>query len=454
VDLLVDGILADRLEHPLHVWEPDPNIEWINAEKGYFILDGKPWYPYGVNYMPSSGIARESWRPFELWLGADAYDPEIVERDLSRIAEMGLNMVSVFLYHDSLNSWNLLDLLRRCENHRLRVNLSLRPGTPMDFPWEQVKEMIETNHLAENRTVFAYDLAWEPHFGGEDSRSSHEREWNEWIREKHESPEKAFQVWSYTPEGSQGIVPIPPSRHWFSSGEWNGMLADYSQFLQDLIAGPYKEARDKVREIDPNHLVSFRMTNAGDPTYWGPSWIYYDLRGLVDSVDIMEPEAYGRIGDWNRVRPGRFTVDYCRAIAPDLPVFWAEMGKSAWDQTLMESSQSHLEGVADYYRDFLRMLLESHSDGIAFWWYPGGYRTGEKSDYGIINPDGTDRPVTRVIREMAPRVKGQGERPEPDTILSIDRSWRPGGLSGMYDEVKEQYWKAIESGKKVALRIE
>ena len=44
-------------------------------------------------------------------------------------------------------------------------------------------------------------------------------------------------------------------------------------------------------------------------------------------------------------------------------------------------------------------------DGVAWWWYPGGYRVNERSDFGIINPDGTDRPVTKVIREFGPKLK-------------------------------------------------
>ena len=42
------------------------------------------------------------------------------------------------------------------------------------------------------------------------------------------------------------------------------------------------------------------------------------------------PGGYGRIGDWERVRPGWFTVAYARAAAPDLPVLWAEFGTSVW----------------------------------------------------------------------------------------------------------------------------
>lgn len=444
--------IVDQLVHSLDVWEPNPDLEWVSAAKGYFTIGGSPWYPYGVNYMPSSGVAREEWRQFEYWLDSDAYDPEIVERDLSRIEGMGLNSISAFLYHRSLNSWNLIDLLRRCERRRLRVNLSIRPGTPMDFPWEQVKETIQKNRLAENRTVFAYDLAWEPHFEGKEPRQEeHGEEWNRWIESKYGSLETAAENWGHAPEIVEGSAQVPGSRQWYEPGPWNEMLADYSHFLDELLGNRYGEARKKVRTIDNRHLVSFRMQHSGDPTYWGPTWIPYPLEGLVDAVDILEPEAYGRIGGWDRVKPGMFTAAYCRAIAPDLPVYWAEMGLSCWDPQKGAVTAEKESVVADYYRDFLRMARESYANGISFWWYPGGYRTNENSDYGILNPDGTDRPVTRVIRENASLIENLGQRPKPDVILPMDRSWKPGGLAGSYDEVASEYWEAVEEGKQVAL---
>ncbi|NUN98461.1 MAG: hypothetical protein HUU16_20065 [Candidatus Omnitrophica bacterium] len=443
----------DRIEHDFHLWEPDPALDWVRIEKGDFLLEGKPWFPFGVNYMPSSGIAREEWEPFEHWLGPRGYDPEIVERDLARVADMGMNMVSVFLYHQSLSAGNLIDLLRLCERHGLRVNLSLRPGTPLDFEWEDIREMIEHSRLPSNRIVFAYDLAWEPFHYGYKERSRYTAEWNDWIHAKHGSLEAALRAWSHRVELAEGLLPVPQSREWFESGPWDVMLVDYAGFLNDLLHEKYSRARDLVRSVDPNHAVSFRMTVTGDPTYLGPTWIPYDFRGLGRAVDIWEPEGYGRIGGWDRVRPGRFTVDYARAVNPDLPVMWAEIGQSAWDMTTLSCPLANLERVAEYYRRFFRMVLESRSNGVVVWWYAGGFRTGERSDYGILNPDGTERPVTGVICEMGPLIKGQGPIPEPEVWIEVDPDSRPAGLPAMYRAVEGDYWRAIEQGKRVGLRL-
>ena len=63
------------------------------------------------------------------------------------------------------------------------------------------------------------------------------------------------------------------------------------------------------------------------------------------------------------------------------------------------------------------MMIESGADGVFFWWYPGGFRLGENSDFGIINPDGTDRPVTKVIRTEGPRFLARPSRPSRTTGL-------------------------------------
>jgi len=447
------GKVIDHIRHHIYEWEPKADLPPVTVNEGDFHLDGKPWFPYGVNYMPSSGIAREEGEPFEQWLGPRGYDPEIVGRDLRRIKDMGMNMVSVFLYHQSHSWGNLIDFLRQCEENDLRVNLSLRPGTPLDFQWDKVREMIEGNRLATNKVVFAYDLAWEPHFEGFQDRSRYTKEWNDWIGKKHGGLEAAFTAWGFKTDLIDGLFPVPQSKQWYESGPWDNMALDYGDFLNDLLHEHYSKARDLVRTIDPNHAVSFRMQYAGDPTYVGPTWIPYDFRGVAKAVDIMEPEGYGRIGKWEQIKAGRFTVDYARAVALDLPVFWAEAGLHSWDLASMSSTPENEERVAEFYRDYHRMLIESHSNGVAWWWYPGGFRTGENSDYGIINPDGTDRPVTRVIRELGPKIRYQGTRPEPEVIIDLDLRARPGGLAGVYNKVKEAYWAAIDAGKTVGLRI-
>lgn len=447
-ELKEHGKTIDRLVHELAVWRPKPNPVFIEARNGGFWLHSKPWKAHGVNYMPSSGIGLGNQDLFEYWIDKASYDPEIVDRDLQRIKAMHLNSISAFIYHRSLPSGNLTDLLRRCEVLGLRVNLSLRPGTPLDFRWNEMKELIEQSQLAAHATVFAYDLAWEPSHLDHNHQKSYAPAWNQWLVTRYGSVSAAERAWG-EPMPADGV---PEARHLVEDGPWRKCVADYRAFLDDMLREKYSEARRLVRSIDPNHAVSFRMTAAGDPTFRDPGFLTYDFHGLAGAVDVWEPEAYGRIGDWEKVKPGRFTAAYARLCDPAKPLLWAEMGNSVWDANLQAPDPKAQAFQAQFYRDFYRMMRQSGAAGVMFWWYPGGYRVNERSDFGIINPDGTDRPVTRVIRDEAQAFLSAPGSPTPDCWIEVDRDADARGLFGMYERVKTDYWRAIAEGRTPGLR--
>ena len=427
-ELFVNGELVDHLAHELHVWRAKPKPVFIEARDGGFWLRGKPWKAHGVNYMPSSGIGLANGRHFEHWVGRGAYDPEVIERDLRRVKAMNLNSVSVFIYHESLGARHMLDFLRRCEALDLKVNLSLRPGTPMNFRWNEMREMIETLRLAQNDTMFAYDLAWEPRHEVRALQTDYATLWPAWVEKRYGNADTVREAWGVSEENFKFEIsdlrslPSPPMKWFTQDGPWRKLVADYRLFLDDLLREKYAEARRLVKSIDPHHPVSFRMQHAGDPTFNWDGFLPYDCYGLAEAVDIWEPEAYGRIGDWEKVKPGRFTADYARLCDPAKPVLWSEMGYTVWDIQQMEPAQTKLEFQARYFSDFYRMLTESGADGIFFWWYAGGYRLNEQSDYGIINPDGTDRPVTEIIRKAGTTfLNASKKRAKPDYWIAVDR---------------------------------
>jgi hypothetical protein len=471
VALNCTGAPIDALRHELGVWQPRTRPKFIEARDGGFWLGGKPWKAHGINYMPSSGIALANGRYFEYWLGRGAYDPEVIERDLRRVKAMNLNAVSVFIHYTSLDAQHLLDFLRRCDALGLRVNQSLRPGTPMAFQWDQMKELIEFYQLARNDTVFAYDLAWEPSHGGySEQQHNYAGLWHEWALKKYGSLSAATNAWGVpappmilTPRTALTPPParvsrlsldVPPMSQLTADGPWRKLVADYRFFLAALLHEKYSVARDLIRSIDLNHAVSFRMSNAGDPLYNWDSALPYDFYGLADAVDIWEPEAYGRIGEWDRVRPGTFTAAYARLCDPGKPFVWAEMGYTAWDMNRLAPAPEKLAFAARYYADFYRMLIESGSDGIFFWWYPGGFRLGENSDFGVINPDGTDRPVTQIIRTEGPRFLQAPKPDAPNEWIAVNRDRDARGLPGIYQAVQERFWKAMELGQRPGLSYE
>ncbi len=459
VTLSRGGETIDSLSHEIGVWQLKPQPEFVEARDGGLWLGGRPWKAHGVNYMPSSGIGLDNWRHFEQWVGRGAYDPEVIERDLRRIKAMNLNAVSAFVYYDSLRAQHMLDFLRRCEAHGIKVNLSLRPGTPLDFRWEEMREIIGTLRLPQNDTVFAYDLAWEPHHERQALKTEYAQPWQAWIEKRYGSVAAAKQAWTSGVQDSpfklddSQIVPAPPIEWFTQDGPWRRVIADYRKFLDDMLGEKYAEARRLVKSIDPHHAVSFRMQHAGDPTYNSTWFLAYDFAGLSNAVDIWEPEAYGRIGDWEKVKPGRFTASYARLCDAAKPVVWAEVGESVWDNLHMSPAAAKLDFQARYFRDFYRMLNESGADGVVFWWYPGGYRLNERSDFGIIAPDGTDRPATKVIREEGAKfLEPKKVNIKPDSWIAVDRDRDARGLFGIYEAAKAEYWQAIANGKTPGLK--
>jgi hypothetical protein len=100
------------------------------------------------------------------------------------------------------------------------------------------------------------------------------------------------------------------------------------------------------------------------------------------------------------------------------------------------------------------MLRESGADGVFFWWYPGGFRLNENSDFGIINPDGTDRPVTQVIRRLGAEFLEAPKPGNPNYWISVSRDQDARGLYGMYAVVGDEFWAAKASGRRPALKWE
>lgn len=453
VQLAVDGVVVDEVSHEVHVWRPKPAPSYIGIADGHFVLDGKRWRANGVNYMPSSGIATEDGDYFERWMGARAYDPEIVDRDLRHCKDIGINAVSIFIYVESIEAQNLLDLLRRLDTYGMKANLSLRHATIGNFNWPGLQSIIQYYRLWRNDTVFAYDVDWEPLWMKHKERVKWDRAWEAWIAERYGSIENAGKDWGVpVPRDAAGAITNPVDEQLQQDGDWRVMVSAYRRFLDTLLYTSYSDIRAKIRGIDPHHLVSFRMTEAGDPTMnWG-GILPYDFPYLAAAVDILEPEGYGRIGDWEKVKPGWFEYEYARLWAPDKPMFWAEGGTSAWDIASMSAPPKSLEFQGEFLRTFYRMILSSGADGIFWWWYPGGFRTGENSDYGIIECDGTDRDATRAIREHTQSfLDGPGAKPV-DTWIEIDRDAHATGLYGVYQDVKDAFWKAIDEGKTPGLR--
>jgi hypothetical protein len=73
------------------------------------------------------------------------------------------------------------------------------------------------------------------------------------------------------------------------------------------------------------------------------------------------------------------------------------------------------------------------------------------SDFGVTNTDGTDRPISKVIREEGAKLLTDTKTWKPDVLVPITRQ-NPRGIVGIYDETKEAFWDAINKGQTPGLK--
>ena len=464
VSLFENGVLVDRLSHKVSVdrLKPESERKFATILKGQneIGIDGKPVRFFGVNYMPTYDMANEDGMANEHYVSAFSYDPDVIDTDLQRCKNMGLNAVSLFVYFDpSLSSNNILHLMRRCEHYGLYVNLTLRPhANPFEFHRDEVKAMIEKWRLPQLDIMVGYDIAWEryvgtyePCYGNRNGRKYFNEDWRFFLKNRYGSYVNAEKLLGYPlPRDEEGQVIGLPDDMLREDGPYNKLVAAYRTCIDHAVRRAHIAACDYIRSLDPNHIIGARSGDASTIPLVDPGIYGYDYNATSAAFDYCSPESYALSDDITSVRQGVFTAIYARYANPDNVVKWMEFGKSIWTGSNFTPNTKNKEFQAEYYRRFFDMLMAGHSTGMFCWWYFGGYRIGENSDFGIVDPDGGIRPVTRVISEYSPKFLNQPMQKAPDVTLTIDRDLHSDGLRSVYRGVEEELFRAIADGKTVA----
>ncbi len=458
-ELTVDGKVIDKIVHKVNFWEPKPESErkYIYTEDGYFKIDGEIVNFFGVNYMPTSGISEQYGSNFEYYVSNSAYDPEVIHNDLLHVKDIGFNAVSIFTYVQSVReSNNMLNLIEQCRELGIYCDVSIRPDAyPMKgFNEHDVEDLITKLHFPENDNIIAYDIAWEPQLGklnADTVRAAWDADWREWLKQQFGSIEHAEKLFgTKLPRDNAGNVVQVTDAMIESDSSNRAMVASYRRFVDDQVAKTFEPKMAFMRALDPNHLFSFRMSMAGSASV-GPSYYTYDFQSLTSEVDFMSPEGYSINSTDESALQIFFCNTYARYTNPDKPVVWKEFGRHVWNGSNFGNHSVSQKSQEDYYRYFLEYAYKSYSSAMYCWYFAGGYRINENSDYGILNPDGSDRPSTVLLREYAPKFIGQGERKAAEVILEIERDDYPSSLRGMFDKLNSKLVSAFKKGQLVAL---
>ena len=429
---------------------PDAPGDFITVKDGNFILHGKPWYPVGVNFWPGYIAGMEHADFWGGWMCGEGYAPALVERDLAHFAAMGGTMISIqapAVKHVR----NLLDVLRRCRAHGIYVNLYVGWASPLAFREKDGAEFLAAGRLTGNATIVAYDTIWEPGnhlFKNDKARARWDVAWRQWIQDQYGDVARAERDWGVPARRNAKGEVIGPADKWFvEDGPWRVQMAAYRRFMDNATSRAWNDATRRLRALDPNHLVSFRQGNT----------LPYDfaLSGPVRHIDFICPEGYAVPDtDAGEAAIGWITR-YVDATTGGKPIVWSEFGRNAWDARTMETSPAGIEKQGTYSARFYRAALRAGANGTVPWWWPGGYRVGEKSDYGIIAPSGEERPAARLIRAYASAFRAARSRAAPDAWMTFDRDAHAGGYCrAAFNEGADAYAAAQAAGKMLGVRLD
>ena len=347
---------------------------------------------------------------------------------------------------------NLQDFLRRCRNHQIRVNGFIEGAAPFQAAQfgsdsSRVRNWFAAGGFAENPTIFAYDTAWEPgnYVFSASWRPRWDRDWENWIVERYGSVESAEKDWGIPVPRKDGKPTSPSDEQLSKDGNWRIMVAAYRRFMDDLMSQKWNQATRRLRQLAPRQLISFRQGNTLPHDF--------ALTAVGKHIDFICPEGYSIPNSEDGYNAAGFITRYVRFTTGGKPVIWAEFGNSVWNRTTLRPDPRVIEDQGRYHEIFYRVILEAGANGSAPWWWPGGYRVNELSDYGICNPDGTLRPAAELIRKYAPRIKAERPLPKGDYPFVMDRDANAGGYwYAAFNTGKNAYAAAVRQKKILEIR--
>jgi hypothetical protein len=212
-----------------------------------------------------------------------------------------------------------------------------------------------------------------------------------------------------------------PKPEWCSAhGPWDKVTAAFRRFFSDHVGQAYGRIIRELRRYDPNHLITFRFGACGIPNQ---AWFAHcHSAAVAKHVDFLCPEGYNlQTGGWAKATPaddlrkGGLVTLYYRFLSREKPVVWMEFGYTVngfharWKTGMERIAPAELAIQRTEYENFYNMFVESGARGAAPWWLPGGFRLDERSDFGILEPDGTERPAAQVVKRFLPKFAKVGD---------------------------------------------
>ena len=434
---------TDSLSHEFRIVSEagDPPEAFIKVVGGGFRRYGKPWYANGINFWPLyvSGVDPEDfWQGF---LRAPYYSPTLVERDLAIFEAMGGTFVSVQAPSNH-EPWCLMDFLERCRQHGIFVNLYIDGTNPVAFDRGKVERFVREAHLCDHATVFAYDISWEPGnwLFSTKARERKTSDWRKWVREQYGSEARALKDWGGdVPRDADGVLP-PKNEQLSTDGPHRVFVAAYRRFMDDWSSRRWGAVIREMRQFVPNQLISFRQGNTHP---WD-----FALCGPMAHIDFVCPEGYVVPDTDAGENAIGWITRFAAASSGGKPIVWSEFGIDVWKHP---DDCVAMQGTYD--ERFYRTGIFAGAVGTQPWWWLGGIRIDEHSDYGIMNPDGSKRPAAALVRKYAHSYRGVNGLPL-SAPWPYDRDAHAGGYwRTAFNEGATAFGAARRQGKVLDVRL-
>jgi len=233
--------------------------------------------------------------------------------------------------------------------------------------------------------------------------------------------------------------------------EPDNLVNAFRRFGDTHTAIRFGQTIRKIKTQDPNHLISCRQGYGGNGNDWAIRFYPLELHATAHHFDFLGPEAYDFMIniDSDNILSGMATIEaYCRWASNGKPVVWTE---AAYFSKL-NPDETHLQEQSIFYDTFISHMLTTHSDGILFWYWPGGSRVDEQSDYGITDIDKNLRPAAFTMQDRAREATSMRPIPEAEVIGEVNLFTSNGGFVGIYDQHRSAALAAYKSGKRYVMR--
>lgn len=428
--LLYANEVVDRITHTFAVAEPyiGKPEEFVRVEDGEFVLDGKQWRAFGIDYWPlySAGLEwNEYWYG---WLDRRTYDPIEIERDLTLLEDMGVNCLCTRLDGNPIGHCvdTMKDFVLRCRRHGMKLMVSFCNATgPQNFQANAFERYLKDAWLLDEPVLFAHDIGWEvgaKFFNGK-YINMRDGAWEQWLIDRYRSVENAEKDWGVPVDRTDyGQVIAPPNMQFAKEGPWRIKVCAYRRFLVDYISQVWNTCLGALRKIDSKHLYTCR-TGAirGDLTM--------AMNAGVKHLDFTTPEGWRMPNDDAGVTHAYVIPLAMKMYAGGKPTMWAEYGYSAcemgwrdfaWDYEKLGPFDWAEDDQQAWFHRFFSTHKEADINGTAPWWFPGGVRYSELSWCGACAQDGQLLPWAEEYRELGKWFKEPVPKKEPDYYVTLD----------------------------------